>query len=252
MPPTLERLRASLLIVAISCFAAACTTTPAPIYVSAQPLPESHTITVAGTARLEIVPDEACIELTLVARDPSMPAAHARLREGQVALLAALARTSDLVVEGGTVRYAPEYVSDARGLSRINGHAASVQINVRTRDFAKIPDVVGAAADHGLDRVNVVFYSTEIVARKAEVRTHALEAARDKARAMAATLDVPLGDVVTIVEGDVRTNGTIEVANYLGRAAADAAPDLPAPPGAIPLSIDVTVVYRLKPSDSAS
>ena len=54
---------------------------------------------------------------------------------------------------------------------------------MRTRDFAQIPDVIGRASARGLDRVNVVFYSTQVVSKKAEVRAHALEAAHEKARA---------------------------------------------------------------------
>jgi uncharacterized protein YggE len=232
------------LLATAGCAAGPASTTP--VFVSAQPAPVEHTITVGGTATLEIVPDEACVEITLAVRDKSMPNAHSHLRENDESLLRDLTKLSGLVVEGGAVRYAPEYETDSAGRSTLVGHVASVQINVRTKDFTKIPDVVGRAADRGLDRVNVVFYSTTIVARKAEVRTHALEAAQQKAEAMAATLKTPLGEVVTIVEGDVRTNGTIEVSNYLNRQTADVASDIPAAPGAIPLSMSVNVVYRLK------
>jgi uncharacterized protein YggE len=78
--------------------------------------------------------------------------------------------------------------------------------------------------------------------RKAVVRVRALEAAREKARAMTEAL----GDVVTIVEGDSHTNAAVGVGSYLERSAVDKAPDAPAPPGAIPLSTSVTVVYRLR------
>ena len=63
--------------------------------------------------------------------------------------------------------------------------------------------------------------------------------------AMTATLGVSLGDVVTVVEGESRTNASVGTGNYLERGAVDRASDTPAPPGAIPLSVSVSVVYRL-------
>jgi len=225
---------------------AACGGGGAPTYITARAAPAERTITVSGTARVELSPDEACIELTLAQRDPSMPAAHRRLTDGVTELLADLRATPDLRVEQGVTRYEPQFESDGLGRSRLVGHLATAQVNVRVRDFARIPDVVGRAANRGLDRVSVVFYSTELVARKVAVRRQALEAARAKATAMADTLEVSLGDVVTITEGEARTNAAIEVANYAASATTDAMPDAPVPPGSIPLTVSVGVVFRLR------
>jgi uncharacterized protein len=235
--------RVVALVLSVVCVGACA---PATTYVSAQSVPAEHTITVAGTARVELVPDEACVELTLAARDPSMPAAHARLTEAHDALMAELRQNGALAVENGAIQYAPEYESDGNGRSHLARHVATAQVNVRTRDFARIPDVVGRAAARGLERVEVVYYSTEIVNRRAEVRGKALDAAREKARTMAAALDTSLAEVITISEGEARTNARIEVANYLERANTDALPDAPPMPGAIPLTMSVSVVYRLK------
>jgi len=244
---TLPRRRALIALLALAAVSPACAPPPGPTYVTAEAAPRDRTITVGGSARLELLPDEACIEMIIVARDVAMPKAHARLQEGVTPLLAELRASAGLVVEQGPVRYAPEYESDGHGgPSRLVRHAATAQINVRTKDFARIPDVVGRAAARGLDRVEVVFYSTAMVASKADLRKRALEAAHDKAKAMAETLGVTLGEVVTITEGDARTSSSVGAGNYLDRGAVDAAPDAPAPPGAIPLFTNVGVVYRVK------
>jgi uncharacterized protein YggE len=214
-------------------------------YVTAQSVPPEHTIAVAGSASVDVVPDEACVELTLTTRDASMPAAHASLASATAELSKDLQSQSGLVVERGAVTYAPEYDVEG-GRSRLARYAASSQVNVRTRDFARIADVIGKAATHALDRVSVVYYSTTIASKKAEVRAHALEAARDKAKAMTSALGVGLGDVVTVVEGDGHANGSTGSMSYLERASVDRASDIPAPPGAVPLSINVNVVYRLR------
>jgi len=216
-----------------------------PTYISTTAQPPQRSITVSGTARVELTPDEACIELTLAARDASMPAAHTRLEAGMTALLADLRADHDLRVEQGAVRYAPDYQNDGMGRMHLVGHVATAQVNVRVRDFQKIPEVVGKAAPRGLDRVDVVFYATDLVSRKEEVRRHALEAAHAKADTMASTLGVHLGDVQTITESGASTEVNISVANYVAAATTDALPDQPPVPGSIPLTISVGVVYGL-------
>ncbi len=239
----MRNLAALVLLLPLPSSLAACAS---PTYLSAQTVPAEHTITVGGSASLDVVPDEACVELTLASRDPAMPAAHAALVANDAALLADLHQRPSLVVEQGATTYSPEYDNDASGRSHLARYVASMQINARTRDFTQIPDAIGRAASRGLDRVNVVYYSTLIVGKKAEVRTHALEAAHEKALAMARTLGVSLGEVVTIAEGDTRTNSSVGVSNYVERGAVDKASDVPAPPGAIPLSVSVSVVYGLR------
>ena len=198
-----------------------------PTYLSPPSIPAEHTITVGGTASLDLVPDEACVELTLAARAPTMAAAHAQIMTNGSALLSELRQRPGLVVEQGATSYASEYETDAGGRSHLARYVATIQVNVRTRDFAQIADTIGRASARGLDRVNVVYYATQLVARKAEVRAHALEAARDKARAMTATLGVGLGDVVTVVEGDSRTNANVSTSNYLERGGRRSGPPTP-------------------------
>jgi uncharacterized protein YggE len=226
---------------AIFLLASACSTT----MTTGQAAGTDHTITVAGSASLDVVPDEACVELTLTTRDPSMPAAHAALASATAELSKELQSQPGLAVERGAVTYTPEYDVDGAH-SRLARYAASSQVNVRVRDFARIPDVIGRAAQHALDRVSVVYYSTTVASKKAEVRTHALEAAHDKARAMTSALGVGLGDVITVVEGEGHANGSTGSESYLARAAVDRASDVPAPPGAVPVSVSVSVVYRLR------
>jgi len=245
MSPTVLRLPVWFGAVVVSGLLEGCSSTR-PIVVGANDAAKDHTIAVGGSARVEIVPNEACIELTLAERDAAVPAAHARLVDDETALLSDLKRDTSLVIEESATTYEPEYETDHDGHSHLAHHVASVRLNVRTRDFARIPDVIGHAAARGLDRVGVVYYSTDIVASRAAVRKRALEAARDKALDMAKTLDVELDGVVSIAEGETDAATSVSTATYLERGRVDSAPDVPAPPGSIPLSMSVNVVYRLK------
>ncbi|MFO0614892.1 MAG: SIMPL domain-containing protein [Polyangiaceae bacterium] len=204
-----------------------------------------HTITVEGTARIEVAPDEACVEITLAARDPAMGAAHRRVSASTEAVAAALGKRGDVIVERGATRYMPQYQTDLAGRTTLTGHLATVQLNVRTKNFGAIPEIVGAASENDLDRVDVVFYSTDIASKKEAVRADALAAARTKAERMAESLHVSLGGVASIAEGGTAMNSSVSFNNYLDRANADQAPDAPAPPGSIPLFMTVKVVYLL-------
>src|SRR5580704_5808768 len=91
----------------------------APTYLSPQSIPAEHTISVGGSASLDVVPDEACVELTVTARDAAMLAAHTALVGNTSALLADLRQRPGLVVEEGAVSYGAEYDSDSGGRSHL-------------------------------------------------------------------------------------------------------------------------------------
>src|SRR5690242_189620 len=100
---TLRSARASLALLSLVALFPACAAPPGPTYVTAQAAARDRTITVGGTAKLELVPDEACIEMTIAAHDASMPKAHARLRSEVDPLLSELREAKALVVEPGAV-----------------------------------------------------------------------------------------------------------------------------------------------------
>lgn len=205
-----------------------------------------RSLSVVGTARIDLVPDEACVELTFAARDPAMTKAHAALSANVTAVERALGSKSGLRLEQGATRYSAEYAS-MDSARRLSGYYASQQLNVRTKDFDRIPEVVGLAAAHGLDAVQVVYYDTAMVERKVELREAAIRAAREKAEAMAAAFGVRLGAVRTVREGGGSTGGGFG-ANINVYAASPDVDDVSAPtaPGSIPLTLSVQVEYDLQ------
>jgi uncharacterized protein len=205
-----------------------------------------RSLSVVGTARVDLVPDEACVELTFAARDPAMTKAHAALSADVTAFERSVDSKSKLRLERGATRYQAEYASIDSG-RRLSGYYASQQLNVRTKDFDLIPEVVGLAAAHGLDAVQVVYYDTAMVERKVELREAAIRAARQKAEAMAVAFGVRLGAVRTVREGGGSTGGGFG-ANINAYAAGPEVDDVSAPtaPGSIPLTLSVEVEFDLQ------
>jgi uncharacterized protein YggE len=206
----------------------------------------TRSLRVVGTARVDLVPDEACVELTFAARDPAMTKAHATLSTHVTAFERSLDPKSGLRLEQGATRYQAEYGSYESG-RRLSGYYASQQLNVRTKDFDRIPEVVGLAAAHGLEAVQVVYYDTSMVERKVALREAAIRAAREKAEAMAAAFGVRLGAVRTVLEGGGSSGGGFG-ANVNAYAASPEVDDVSAPkaPGSIPLTLSVEVEYDLQ------
>ena len=222
---------------------------PGTTYVSTADAPPARSIAVSGTARIDLVPDESCIELTLVAHHSAIDTSHRELMRNVDSLLEALGEDDALNVERGSIRYAPFYEEThhhGQHSRSIAGHAASAQINVRTQDFERIPAVVAQATTRGLERVDVVFYSTELVARKAALRRQALEAAHDKAGDMADTLGTSIGEVISIREAGASTGSQITMVNYVATPPTGSMPSQPPQPGSIPLTISVDIVYGLE------
>lgn len=218
---------------------------PANHYVTTDSPPPPRNVSVTGTARLDLVPNESCVELTLSANNVAISDSHEELMRHMNSLFDALDDDA-LTVERGAIRYSPYYEDHHSGRVRhIAGHTATAQINVRTQDFERIPEIVARAATRGLERVNVQFYSTEMVAQKAALRRLALEAARDKAADMADTLGTSVGMVISIRETAASTQNRPALANMVVATPTGAAPPQPPQPGSIPLSISVNVVYGL-------
>ncbi|MCA9490724.1 MAG: SIMPL domain-containing protein [Myxococcales bacterium] len=223
-----------------------CACAPAtPTYVSVDGAAPVRTVSVVGTARLEVVPDEACVELTFAARDPSMAKAHGALTTDVKAFTTSVSSMSSVRLEQGATRYETETVADDYGRRRPAGYRATQRINVRTKDFDQIPEVVGLAASRGLDAVQVVTYDTAMVERKTELRELAMLAAREKAAAMAAGFGATLGPVRTVREGSGSSGAYgANVANFVARPDADD-PGTPMAPGAVPLTLSVQVEFDL-------
>ena len=205
-----------------------------------------RSLRVVGTARVDLVPDEACIELTFAARDPAMTKAHAALSAEVSAFERSVDSKSGLRLEQGATRYQAEYAPIDSG-RRLSGYYASQQLNVRTKDFDRIPEVVGLAAAHGLDAVQVVYYDTAMVEQKVELREAAIRAAREKAEAMAAGFGVRLGAVRTVRESSGSSGGSFG-ANVNVYAPGPEVDDVSAPtaPGSIPLTLGVEVEFDLQ------
>jgi uncharacterized protein YggE len=190
--------RPTLLVIPIL-FVVACKQPATVIHTAPDPQEAPHTVTVVGTASLEVEPDTAELRVTLSSKAARPGVATKAARAKQSKLLAAL---TGLGVEQGDVALSHLSVSPEWNweTQRITGYVASIVVTVTTKDFDRMGPLMEVAADAGATAMDSMFRS-DLSLLKAKVRDMALTAVKDKAAQISGGLDVKLGTIVGIVEG---------------------------------------------------
>jgi uncharacterized protein len=205
-------------------------------------------MTVQGQATLEVSPD--CADLTITLAGNNIRPGHAtkELETKKQALVAALSKlgVESSEIKVSTLSLDPVFHQNADGVwtQRVDHYQAQLTITATTRDFAKIGEILDAAATAGATTMNTQFRRSDLAELKKKVRTMALNAAKDKAKQTADTLGIKLGRIVSVAEnqGGYMWSQTYFPSNAFARDAAAAV----ALGGSLqPLTLDVTIGYEL-------
>jgi len=232
------------------------------------PEPMQKTISVTGTAKLEVQPDEASVEYTFSSTEKKIAAAHAKTAAKIDAFIKTLEAAgvpkSDVVF--GYTNYSPDYVYEENKPGRIVTFTATTSITVKTKDFKKIPAIVEAGIlANPTSLGSVQFYSTNLPEHKKKVRDMALKAVKDKAEQIARGLDVKLGKAISVSEGGWSSSAyryygpsygygygygwggnVANVAQAQGVSGQPSEMSGPISPGTTPLELTVDVVFEIK------
>ena len=205
-------------------------------------------LSVDGIASLQVVPNVVDVSMTLSVEKSRPKPAMAGLRTQQAALIAALqsAQVTRAQLALSNVDLHPVYHSHPRN-HETRGYEASVTIVVELRDFARIAEVMETGASIGVRRMSTRFRSTELPRLKKRVRELAFQAASAKAAQIAGLMNVKLGRIVKLSEGQSGNGwGASPFANYNANefVAAPTSQDKILP-GAQPLTLTVQVSYEL-------
>lgn len=209
-------------------------------------------LTVTGTATLEVTPNVADVTLELTATAPSPRAAVAKLRGREEAMRKNLSdegmAAEDVAVSRLTL--GPTSRWDAARERQIpTGYEARLRVSVATEDFAQIPGIVEAGANAGVSTSSTTFRNSEMSALKRQVREMALDAAKAKAQQFGTSLELGHMRVVAVSEAPsglawsaYGLDNAVATANIVGFAAA--APG-PVQAETLPLQLTVSIGYEL-------
>jgi uncharacterized protein YggE len=241
-------LAAAMLAAAALLFAALGSLGYTPVRAADGNQPTKRTINVYGQGTVSASPDIAYISLGVVTEAKDAKAAqrnNAELMDKAVAQIkAAGVKNEDIK----TVNYSiyPKYdYNKQSGESRIVGYSVNNTVQVTVRDIAKTGTIIDLASENGINTSNSISFGFSDPDRYYnEALKKAVEAAKQKAEAMAGTFGITLKTPVTVTE-----NGSYApVYNYaaydMKAEAAVAAAPTPVQPGTMEIKANVSVVYE--------
>ncbi len=225
------------------------------------PLPPA--ISVTGTARIYVEPDEVSISMTLHSKDAVLMKAKkkndALLQKFQAILKDFNIEKKNLALNHSTVQ--PEYRYNRDDERILTGYTIRQNISVKIKDLTKYEPFVTALLNAGIDRIHETrFSNSQLKKHREEARKKAVAAAIEKARLLCTAAEVhkqvTLGKILDIHEGNSDYNYRSRVsklsrANYESKMLSDAAAgDMGGaglvPIGAIPIEATVDMTFALE------
>lgn len=225
------------------------------VLLSALPLAaqeRTRTISVSGEAEILVIPDEVILQLAVETRDRDLTTAT---DDNQAAIdaVAAVAMRYGVPaqrIQTERIDLRPEYTSrrrdDGMTVQVLYEYQATRSINVTLRDLDVFDDLLRDAIAAGANRVNGVEYrTTDLRTHRDNARNQAIDAAKEKAEALAGRLDQSIGKPITISEnGFASSFGRVSYSqNVISEATSGAG--ISTSPGQISIRASVSVVFEL-------
>jgi len=157
-------------------------------------------INVSGSAEIKAVPDEVDISTGVETRDGQLSAATQQNGERVARALAFLKGVgiSDKDIQTASLEVQPDFGSDD---SRVEPRFYRVRksIEVKLKDVTKMEGVLTGLLTNGVNSIyDVQFKTTDLRKYRDQARQMAIKAAKEKADAMCAELDIKRGKPVSI------------------------------------------------------
>ena len=212
---------------------------------------EDRGLTVQGTSKITVAPDEAEISFRIVTEGKTAIEAQDKNKEASNNVMKALKGRGLKDSELESVQYSVQRQYDySNGKSRVIGYEVHHVIKATTKDLDNAGQLVDTGVSAGANSVdNIQFGLTD--EKEAEVRSQALKAAggitKEKAQALASSLGLSLGKIKTVSESSV------SVTPYFNRgfsavsameSKADAPTDIN--PEQLEVSASITAVYEIQ------
>jgi uncharacterized protein YggE len=178
-----------------------------PFCAGAQPEPRRpSTVQATGEAVIQTKPDQAKMNIGVVTQAPTAQAAAAQnatqLQATLDKLHAALGTTGEIRTSGYSLQPNYQYPRDG-GQPTINGYTASNTVEVTTGDLAGLGKLIDVVVSGGANRIQGVQFTVKNEApARAQALGEAVRQARGNAEAMAAAMNMQLGRVLLLEQGE--------------------------------------------------
>lgn len=222
-----------------------------------------RSVNVSGTAIVNILPDRALLQLGVQSNGKTPREVQAQNAESIRGVIEALTRLGIQVRDISTDRYVIEPLYEDYDSLRIKGYRIHNIVAVTLRDVDQTSDVIAAAFEAGANQVvDVEFYTNELRKYRDQAREMAMQAASEKANALAQAAGAETDCVLTISENSSSyfngwswwygsNNPNLWTQNSVQNARPSASEpaareDTPVNPGQISIRAEVSVTFSLK------
>jgi uncharacterized protein len=207
------------------------------------------TLSVTGRGEVSVPPDLAVVRMGAFAQHQEAAAAQEAVNQTMESVLQAIRQAGVAAeqIQTSSLYLHPIYDHRRGGdeQPRITAYRAEMSVTVRIRDLARTGPVIDAGLRAGANQFQGISFELQNDTNaKSQALQQAVRAAQEKARAMAAALNVQLDHVVDVVESGAEPIRPL----YEARAAMDMAMGSPATPiqsGQIQVQAQVTLRYRI-------
>lgn len=210
-----------------------------------------QTVTVSAVGTVRLTPDRAAVSFGVTSREDTAALAQSKNAEAVDRVIGVL---TDRGVEEKSIRTAnyylyPQYDWSETGEQRIIGYVAATTLTVSDQELAGLGTLLSACVEAGVNQIdNVSFLCSGYDEAYRQALAQAVEAARDKADALARAAGRTLGEPITLLEGWQDTSARYRVTAGMAFSTAEAAMDAGGPdfqPGETEIQANVTVTYRM-------
>lgn len=204
----------------------------------------ADTVTASGTGAAQAAPDTAEVSLGVTTTSSD---AKAALDDASRAAERIAAAVKKLGVAGKDIQTRDLSVypqtTERDGKQVITGYQASLSVQVKVRDMAKLGKVISAANAAGANTIDGPWFTVDDPAPfRAEAMEAAVKDARSSAEAMAKAAGRSIGAVLSMSSSDVGVSP-----RPLARMdMAEAAQGVPIEPGELDITASVVVVFELE------
>jgi uncharacterized protein YggE len=161
--------------------------------------PQIPQVTVSGSAEVRVAPDEILIHAGVEIRNDNLDQARQQNDERMKKVLSFLKNSgvSGKDVQTDFINIAPDY--DRLRASKVQTYIVRKFIEVRLTNTSNLETILTGMLDAGVDRINnVEFRTTQLRKYRDQARAMAIKAAREKADALCAELQVKRGKPLNI------------------------------------------------------
>jgi uncharacterized protein YggE len=211
-------------------------------------VPRPRLISVVGTAEINVAPDEVILSLSVESRDKVLTTAK---QQNDASAKKVMALASEVGISGKDIRTSalrmdPMYSDDRT--PRFLDYEVSQRIVITLRDLTKYETLMTRLLEAGVTRVNRISFEVDQTRKyKDEARTKALQAAKEKAVAMAAELGQTVGKPWEISEQNSDNPYYGMLANSISNNSERAEPqESTVAPGLVTISASVRVSFQLE------